>query len=524
MERIINAIPAMEWARARTLFGIGSSDERSGLGQVRLVSDGTWRRWYASDSIRAACLRGDRDSRLYDVGVPAALLRYSAGATSADNELELVVDRGAGTLTLRADGSAIRVEDLAYSFPDLEQLKPRHEEMAGSAIIRWRDLHNAVSATWQARNADLDNDEPPVIWLEIGDGTVGCGAVNRSASDATVEVHCDAHGQVAVQVDAQLLTSVIEIFPPDEELTLGIPRQADRAVVLEGAEMWGMVMTIRHPSSVIRQTVEEVIGNVMGYLAVRRDADGDYPLVRHSTPVYARLLIDEQPPILQVFAIALRDVPGTPELMAELNDLNTNGTFARVIHVGEQVLVEVDLVAETLDATELRTAIERVLDLRHRIMPMLSAVFGGELVTDPALERRAYYRTTIVEAEVSPGALTALNGPLSDDTWPFQGTVHVITGWDPQGVTFRPDENEHVNNQIAMSILEAGGRFVHGHGRSPSGDHIEPSLIAWGLTRDDAVTIGRRASQDAIFEIDADNVHLISCLGDNADETWPRRQ
>jgi hypothetical protein len=44
----------------------------------------------------------------------------------------------------------------------------------------------------------------------------------------------------------------------------------------------------------------------------------------------------------------------------------------------------------------------------------------------------------------------------------------------------------------------------------------------WGIERDDALDIGRAAHRDAILEIDADEVRLLTTRGDVA-ESWNRR-
>lgn len=523
MEKITNAIPVEEWARARALYDVARVDERSGLGQVRLRSDGRRRRWYASDSIRAACLEGGPDSGVYDVGIPPALLRFAIDEMDDTPEVELVIDDAQRTVVLRGSSGSATVEDLAYGFPVLEDIRPGTDEIGGRATVRAGDLLNALDAAWLSRRADFDEGERGPIWFSIGDGAVHCRSHNSRASDAAIRVEsADATGSVLLEVNPEYMSSVVALFRPHDDVSVQIPRYAGRPILIEGTDRWAMVMPVDHRNAVLERSVEAVIEEEMGHLAVRRDLDGDYPLVRRSTPVFARLVPEEDPPVLQVFAVVVRDIESSPELLAELNDLNRRSTFARVFHLDGQVLAEVDLVAETLDATELHTAVQRVWDLGQRVMPTLSAVFGGEVVPDPAALRFAAYRATVVEAEVTPGLLTSLNGSDAADHWPFPGSVHVITGWDPQGVSFDEDENERVNRQIAAWILEAGGRFVHGHGRSPSDDHSEGSLVAWGLDRDVAVSIGRRASQDAIFEIDADTMRLVSCIGDDVEE-WTRR-
>ena len=55
------------------------------------------------------------------------------------------------------------------------------------------------------------------------------------------------------------------------------------------------------------------------------DEDGDYPVRFGSTLKYVRLVGDGQPDV-QVFAVAVDGVSSTPELLADINDINTRAT------------------------------------------------------------------------------------------------------------------------------------------------------------------------------------------------------
>jgi hypothetical protein len=139
------------------------------------------------------------------------------------------------------------------------------------------------------------------------------------------------------------------------------------------------------------------------------------------------------------------------------------------------------------------------------------------------LVRWQQYRQAIVVAEVQPGSQVPLNGPDSVETWPFPTTVHVLTGWSPQGVEVGERRNREVNVDLAAAVLRYGGRFVQGSGGSADSRIAEPSIIAWGLERDSAAQLAWEAGQEAIFEIDSEEMRLVSCL-DARVEHWPRRQ
>ena len=79
-----------------------------------------------------------------------------------------------------------------------------------------------------------------------------------------------------------------------------------------------------------------------------------------------------------------------------------------------------------------------------------------------------------------------------------------------------------MNSQIGADVLQMGGRFVSGAGVSRDGTYSEPSLVIWGLSREQAREIGRKASQDAVFEVVDEEVRLVACFTDQV-EALPRR-
>lgn len=519
------SIPRWEWEAASQLVGLVTVDERSRLGQVRLSSDGSARRWCATDSYRLIGVAGGSDQATYDVGVPVAMIRHAIHVCDGDEVVfELGVGDGVQLVTVEGPGGRLTVEDLGHDFPDLERYLAPCEQVAGSATVTSQSLYSLLRVAMTPREPvdDTAAEEFPVpFWLAIIDGSVTSSVSWPEVGDTRYTMHAStAQGDVMVQLNPHYLRSLLAAFAPEDEVTLEIPRYSSEPIRLRTLDRWAALMPLKTAAEHLRSRTETVIEEACGHLAVVRDGDGDYPLRRHSVPIYGRLEFGE-PDVFQVFSVVLSGIDAGPELHAELNDLNSNLQFARLFHVNGQILAEVDLVAETLDAGELDVAIGRIGEVALEIMPTLAAVLGGELVGDPAEARRALYRNTVIDAEVSPGAFTTLSGSLGTAVWPFPGVVHVITGWNPQGVVLDDEFNSDINIRIAEDILRHGGRFVHGHGRSPDGKHVEPSIVAWGLSRDEAVRMGRRAKQDSIFEIDADAVRLVSCIGTDVDE-WPR--
>ncbi len=519
-------IPLDEWEAAQRLLPLITVDERAPLGQVRLTSNGSSRYWTATDSVRAAVIPGGADTSDYSIGISPNIVRFStiAGGTADGARLVAREANGQQQFGVTGPGGSLWLDDMGHDFPDVLRSVPADDRIEGRATVVAREFHQLLHAAQEYREVNEDDPAyfPAEFWLGVKDGAVRVNVFWPNCGGTFYElVAGDCTGQVAVRINPSYLRSLIELFGPTDELQLRIPRFVSEPITLSNGETTALLMPIQQESEILRAKVESLIKEVCGPLAVIRDDDDDYPLQRRSTHLFARILFDADPATLQVFAVVLHSIEPTPDVLAELNDLNANMTYARLFHVDGQVLAEVDLAAETLDAHELRTAIRRIREVAEDIIPTLSAVHGGAIFEDPAAVRLSQYRAAIIEAEVTPGRMTAINGPEAPAAWPFPGPVHVITGWNPQGVALSDSVQQDINLRIAEDIVRYHGRFVHGQGRSPDGEHTEPSLIAWGIDRDDAVTMGQRANQDSIFEIDESEVRLISCV-DSQIEAWPR--
>jgi len=128
-----------------------------------------------------------------------------------------------------------------------------------------------------------------------------------------------------------------------------------------------------------RAYVETLLERLTGADKVQTDEDGDYPVVWQDLPYYVRVIGTEDP-VVQVFSIALADIETTPELLGALNDLNAKLSFARAFHVRGQVLIETDILAESLDPAGFRNACNCVGSLTTDVARDLHTRFGGQLL------------------------------------------------------------------------------------------------------------------------------------------------
>jgi hypothetical protein len=123
--------------------------------------------------------------------------------------------------------------------------------------------------------------------------------------------------------------------------------------------------------------VEKLLREVGGSDRVVTDADGDYP-VRYGSALYYVRVIGEARADVQVFAIAVDGANASAELIADINDVNTEVRFARVFYVRDQVLVEADLDGESIQPSSFYTACNTVASITDRIGPDLAARHGGK--------------------------------------------------------------------------------------------------------------------------------------------------
>ncbi len=134
---------------------------------------------------------------------------------------------------------------------------------------------------------------------------------------------------------------------------------------------------------IVTAYVESLLRKVTNSSQVTADHDGDYPVRYRSAKYYVRVVGDGQADV-QVFAVAVDKVDATPELLADINEVNTQIRFARVFHVAGQVLVEVDLVGDALEPPSFLTACDTVAYVTDHVGSRLAAKHGGKTAFEDA--------------------------------------------------------------------------------------------------------------------------------------------
>jgi hypothetical protein len=131
---------------------------------------------------------------------------------------------------------------------------------------------------------------------------------------------------------------------------------------------------------VLQPFVEKTVAEYLGIEKVQVWEDGTIPIRSGSTIVNVRLVQGENPsrPILQVYSPLLSELDSSPELLTKLNEVNANLTFVRAFWTDRQVILAMELLAETLDRDQVAHAVSLVSLAGNFWDSELNKAFGGK--------------------------------------------------------------------------------------------------------------------------------------------------
>jgi hypothetical protein len=131
---------------------------------------------------------------------------------------------------------------------------------------------------------------------------------------------------------------------------------------------------------VLRPFVEQTVAKYLHLEHLQVAEDGTIPIRAGSTIVNVRLMDGPgDKPLLQVYSPMLLDVDRSPELLEKLNEINTQLTFTRTFWADRQVILAMDLLAETLDEEQIAHACSFVSLAADFWDETLRQTFGGRL-------------------------------------------------------------------------------------------------------------------------------------------------
>ncbi|MFG2043403.1 YbjN domain-containing protein [Dactylosporangium sp. NPDC048998] len=134
----------------------------------------------------------------------------------------------------------------------------------------------------------------------------------------------------------------------------------------------------------LRAKVHRLVTEYLGGQEVPADLVAEPAAIRSGTAVVYLRLIASEPPLVRVFSPMLRQLGRSPQLLAELNDLNGRLNFIRLFWRDDCVFAAVEMLASTLDPIELSNACDWVADTADYYDERLRDQFGGHLAFDPA--------------------------------------------------------------------------------------------------------------------------------------------
>ena len=131
---------------------------------------------------------------------------------------------------------------------------------------------------------------------------------------------------------------------------------------------------------ILQPFVEKTVAEYLGIEHVQVWEDGTIPIRSGTTIVNVRLVQGDDPsrPILQVYSPMLSELDSTPELLAKLNEVNGNLTFVRAFWTDRQVILAMELLAESLDRDQVAHAVSLVSLAGDFWDSELSEAFGGK--------------------------------------------------------------------------------------------------------------------------------------------------
>lgn len=503
-------------------------DERSSLGLLQLAADGATRRWWASDGRQAVTVDGPADGRTYDLRISPrmvlmALLDAGPGDTAALSRSE---GPDGPQVTLRARSGAVTLP-----------LDPRPAPATAAALAARATLapvatFRASASSWPACSCSVqwpplvgdDDLEPPFILSVGADGlTVRVDWPGVGPSQWTLEGEATGEGYLAVPPE-QLEAALREF---DGDVTLDFADDLMEPLLLRGEGRQVLIMPLEIVLS-SNATPPRRCWRTLGPDALQRDnGDGDYPLPAAATPIFARLIPDD-PIRLVVFVVVLADVERDDELLGELNDHNSRLAFVRTFWVDGSVIVEADLIAATTDRDELVILSSAVRDAADELGPMMAALYGGSLA---AASPRSAGTATATPAGVGGGRPRRMGGAHRAD----RGAVDARRGGAPahrsQPARLGPQRGRQHRGQPgtgrrparrgARSAGPSAGSSMPARRLGPG--EPEHGFLVVGLSRDDALSLGRRYSQEAIFEVEGDDARVLACFKDRSEVCTRRR-
>ena len=119
------------------------------------------------------------------------------------------------------------------------------------------------------------------------------------------------------------------------------------------------------------------------------------------------------------------------------------------------------------------------------------------------------YLDAVIKCEID-GRTRYLRGPNADPL-PAVPSIFVMTAYNPGGLERDDALNEVSERALERDLSSDGVTFWPAIGTSPDASWSEPGVAVAGLDRTRACAYGRRYGQLAVYELTAEEVHVVRC-------------
>ena len=377
------------------LLRFASADDPNLNRVVVSVRDGAvW--WAATDSYRLARLPAGTagGDGAFAVPVRTMVLAWQMCDRREADAATFSVDGERGVLSL--PGIEVPFDPSTAGAPDIDSYLAGDPPEGGTEVtISAEDLLAAIhGANLHPQWLGDDEREHFALHVDAAAGRLRALAIWDGHPDTSATVACAASGDARVAVNPRFLFDLAEAAG-EELLTLHLPPDASAPLRVEtGDGFVALLMPCRMGVELARPGFESMLAGVLGVepADIERDGDGDYPVALSDEHSMYLSLHDgdadrDVPDTVAVFAVLASGIKPSRALLAEINDLNRNVRFARVVWADGQVRVGDELLLSTLDPEDLDHACRTVASLAARVAPMLRLVHGGS-GSAPAVDLR----------------------------------------------------------------------------------------------------------------------------------------
>lgn len=370
-----------EWRRIIEWMHYGlSPSELDPTGHFLLECSGTRRTWVTTDGDRMTVLHdeGPAPVGLTDPSEPVSILvnsRFFRARAPEDVTLVVTSVEDGRRQTFRGDGFELSLPEHPGPFPEWRTVV---SAVTGTEVRVDAEQMARAARTAAVAPMGVENAQPLHAWIYGHDGRLVLETPWVRFPHTLVHVDTDlpVPDTVPVLVVPRLLAELVEhlgpstvtlTLPPTPLHTVGI-RSDGYEAVLRPTDRWGAE----------KVRLEELLCEFLGSDEVNADSDGDYPITSpQGNRLWVRLHTGVQPISVQVFSVLATDVDCTEDLLRELNSINAAGAYVKVIWADGAVMAETDIVADSLDLSELANAVIVVSQTADRYRDVLSAFFGS---------------------------------------------------------------------------------------------------------------------------------------------------